>query len=150
MKFSFNWLLYLGTFMILSKPLAVAVSLALYLLINHKRNTMVLAYESNERNKLLVSLCPSLYRYSPTPYLNGFLHTVVASFLPQNDSLESTCERIGTTGITVDWIARDPKSKVLLLIMPGLTGSVHDRYINHRKHQLHQRPGIGGFEAGLP
>ena len=61
--------------------------------------------------------------------MNGFLHTVLATLTAKDMSITSTKENIGKTGITLDWICRDDKTKDLLIILPGLTGSVKDTYI---------------------
>lgn len=84
-------------------------SIFAYLLSNSWSNKVTIDYSQNETNEEIIKQCPSLKKYNPTIYLNGFLHTVVASFLPRDKTLTSTKELIGTTGISVDWVCRDIK-----------------------------------------
>lgn len=94
-----------------------------------RRPSVKLYYTSDK----FVKACPSLLKYNPTPYFNGLLHTVVATFKHPKEKHTTNREKIGDVGLSVDWIDKgkgiDSKHP-LLFIMPGLTGSADDGYIN--------------------
>ena len=94
-----------------------------------RKPSVQLYYNSTE----YVKACPSLFKYNPTPYLNGLLHTVIATFKHPKEKHSTIREKIGDVGLSVDWIEKekpDNSKHPLLFIMPGLTGSADDGYIN--------------------
>lgn len=62
--------------------------------------------------------------------MNGFLHTIISVFLPVDINIKTKLEKIGDTGISLDWAAQDLSDKSLFIILPGLTGKAGDSYIN--------------------
>ena len=94
----------------------------------------------NSNLKQVIDACSSLQKYNPTLYLNGLLHTVVATFKHPKEKHTTNTEFIGDVGLSVDWIDKgkgvDSKHP-LLFIMPGLTGSADDGYINTIVTQAH-------------
>ncbi|CAD8166031.1 unnamed protein product [Paramecium octaurelia] len=105
--------------------------------INHPS---VQLFYNNDSLKKVVQSCPSLSNYKPTPYLNGLLHTILATFKHPAEKHTSNREVVHEAGLSVDWIDKGSGIDVqhpLLFIMPGLTGSVDDGYINTIVSQAH-------------
>ncbi|CAD8166934.1 unnamed protein product [Paramecium octaurelia] len=118
------------------------ILILLYQVYQYKRPSVKLIYKENEEIRQIIQKCPSLFTYNPTPYLNGFLHTVLSSFKHPTEKHSTNKEHIENTGMSIDWIDRGhgiDKNKPLLFIMPGLTGSVEDGYINTIVSEAHKQ-----------
>lgn len=73
--------------------------------------------------------------------MNGFWHTIISSYKHPKEKHSSNKETIENTGMSIDWIDRGhglDKNKPLLFIMPGLTGTVEDGYINTIVSEAHK------------
>lgn len=82
----------------------------------------------------LVSRCPSLRSYFPTPWLPGpHLNTLFASLFrgaPASVGFTRTWLPLSDGGIvTLDWSCLPRQGQPVLVILHGLTGGSHERYV---------------------
>lgn len=96
MDIPIDWSIYLAPIVsqILFRNILVSVAFtfATFMWVNYYNNRVELYYDDNERNRQILKRCPSLRNYKPTPYFNGFLHTVFASILPNRRALTTVRE----------------------------------------------------------
>jgi predicted alpha/beta-fold hydrolase len=108
-----------------------------------------LYYAKNQENQDILERCPSILKneFSPTIYLqNGLLQTVCAGLMPHKGlDVNYKMEEVSMEGgghTKIAWAQHSGKflnlkqSKVLMVIIPGLTGSSKDNYVKDLVNSL--------------
>ncbi len=97
-----------------------------------------LYYNKNDENiKLILNNCPSIKSLNYTPpfffSINPFqLVNLSRSKITSNYKINIIKEKISSNGVTLDWISYENINNSdgpILMILPGLTGSVNDAYV---------------------
>jgi len=108
-----------------------------------------LSYADTNANKAILAKCPTILKgtFTPTIYLqHDLLQTMFSSFVSSNSSkLSYIIEEVDMKGgghTSLAWAQHngqyknDKKSKVLVVIIPGLTGGAKDEYIKDLVNRL--------------
>jgi predicted alpha/beta-fold hydrolase len=113
--------------------IAIVVLYFLYRSYVHRwDNTLI--YKKNDVNERILKNCPSLVRYSPTPWLvGGSLNTFYQGAYRKHLKLRYHREIVDVMDdgakIALDWHTKPLPNQPVLVILHGLTGGSSERYI---------------------